>query len=125
MPVYAQRGPSGGIALAEGWQTTLTGLTQPEAQALAAVAAPGALAGHRALGGAGERADRLSAALPAVHRSLAEHARQRLHVDASGWFQGRRWCRTSTSCGRGLQDRKVWLAYRDFDGEASERVVEP
>ncbi|WP_437987085.1 helix-turn-helix transcriptional regulator [Sorangium sp. So ce117] len=126
VPVYAQRGPSGGISLAEGWQTSLTGLTQPEVQALAAVAAPGALADIGLSAALESGLIKLSAALPAVHRSLAEHARQRLHVDASGWFQGREVVPHLDVLREGVwQDRKVWLAYRDFDGEASERVVEP
>src|SRR6266568_4565247 len=34
VPVYAQRGPNGGVALLGEWRTSLTGLTEPEAKAL-------------------------------------------------------------------------------------------
>ncbi|WP_434048094.1 MULTISPECIES: WYL domain-containing protein [Sorangium] len=126
VPVYANRGPNGGIALLEGWQTSLTGLTQPEVQALSAVAAPGALADIGLSAALESGLIKLSAALPVVQRSAAEHARQRLHVDSSGWFQGREAVPHLDVLREGVwQDRKVWLAYRDFDGEASERVVDP
>ncbi|WP_437664190.1 helix-turn-helix transcriptional regulator [Sorangium sp. So ce1182] len=126
VPVYAHRGPNGGIALLEGWQTSLTGLTQPEVHALSAVAAPGALADIGLSAALESGLIKLSAALPVVQRSAAEHARQRLHVDSSGWFQGREVVPHLDVLREGVwQDRKVWLAYRDFDGEASERVVEP
>ncbi|WP_437338980.1 helix-turn-helix transcriptional regulator [Sorangium sp. So ce394] len=126
VPVYANRGPNGGIALLEGWQTSLTGLTQAEVQALSAVAAPGALADIGLSAALQSGLIKLSAALPVVQRSMAEHARQRLHVDASGWFQGREVVPHLEVLREGVwQDRKVWLAYRDFDGAASERVVDP
>ncbi|XXY49554.1 WYL domain-containing protein [Sorangium sp. So ce269] len=126
VPVYAHRGPNGGIALLEGWQTSLTGLTQAEVHALSAVAAPGALADIGLSAALESGLIKLSAALPVVQRSAAEHARQRLHVDSSGWFQGREVVPHLDVLREGVwQDRKVWLAYRDFDGEASERVVDP
>ncbi|WP_437492869.1 WYL domain-containing protein [Sorangium sp. So ce1014] len=126
VPVYAHRGPNGGIALLEGWQTSLTGLTQPEVQALSAIAAPGALADIGLSAALQSGLIKLSAALPVVQRSVAEHARQRLHVDSSGWFQGREVVPHLEVLREGVwQDRKVWLAYRDFDGVASERVVDP
>ncbi|AUX42995.1 transcriptional regulator [Sorangium cellulosum] len=126
VPVYAHRGPNGGIALLEGWQTSLTGLTQAEVQALSAVAAPGALADIGLSGPLQSALIKLAAGLPVVQRSAAEHARQRLHVDSSGWFQGREVVPHLDMLREAVWgDRKVWLSYRDFDGAASERVVEP
>ncbi|MGK4004859.1 WYL domain-containing protein [Sorangium sp. So ce1036] len=126
VPVYAHRGPGGGIVLMEGWQTNLTGLTQAEVQALAAVTAPGALADIGLSAALQSGLIKLAAGLPGVQRSAAEHARQRLHVDASGWFQGREVVPHLDLLREAVfQDRKVWLAYRDFDGAESERVVAP
>ncbi|AUX22899.1 transcriptional regulator [Sorangium cellulosum] len=126
VPVYANRGPNGGIALLEGWQTSLTGLTQAEVLALSAVAAPGALADIGLSAALESGLLKLAAGLPVVQRSAAEHARQRLHVDASGWFQGREVVPHLDVLREAVfQDRKVWLGYRDFDGGESERVVAP
>jgi len=52
VPIFAERGRSGGFQLLEGWKTTLTGLTASEAQAvfltgLAGPAADGRTAGRR------------------------------------------------------------------------------
>src|ERR1700761_8622370 len=41
VPVYAERGRSGGFALMDGYRTKLTGLTQPEAETLFLAGLPG------------------------------------------------------------------------------------
>ncbi|APR80758.1 Transcriptional regulator, DeoR family protein [Minicystis rosea] len=126
VPVYAQRGPQGGVALLEGWRVDLTGLTQAEVQALAALSAPGGLADlglSEALRGA---LVKIAAALPSTQQTAAERARQRLHVDASSWFAGKE----SAPCLPILHDaiwndRVVRLRYRDRDGTSTEREIEP
>jgi predicted DNA-binding transcriptional regulator YafY len=126
VPVYANRGPNGGVALLEGWRHSLTGLTQPEVQALSAAAAPAAL-GDLGLSEAFRSGIlKVAAALPTLQQPLAEHARQRLHVDASSWFGGKEEVPHLGVLREGVwQDRKVHLTYRDFEGHASDRVVEP
>lgn len=127
VPVYASPGAGGGVALLEGWRLSLTGLTEREVQALSAAAAPAAL---EDLGLARELQSglvKVAAALPALQQPFAEHARQRLHVDAGGWFGGAR----ERVAHLGVLREGVWgnrrvrLAYRDFDGKASRRTVDP
>lgn len=126
VPVYATRGAAGGVALMEGWRTQLTGLTRPELQALATVGAPGALDDLGLSAPLRTGLVKLAAALPALQQPALEHARQRLHVDASGWFTGREPVpHLGTLRDAAWQDRRVSLTYQDFDGAPSRRTVEP
>jgi len=87
IPVYADRGRTGGFALLDGYRTKLTGLTQPEAEALFLAGLPGPAA---QLG----LADMLSAArlkllagLPAHVQPGAERIASRFHLDPEPWFR--------------------------------------
>lgn len=85
VPVYAERGASGGWALVDGYETRLTGLSAAEVQALFATR-PARLLADLGLREASEAALlKLLAALPSVSRREAEYARTLLYVDAAGW----------------------------------------
>jgi predicted DNA-binding transcriptional regulator YafY len=87
VPIYAERGRSGGFQLLEGWKTTLTGLTPSEAQAvfLSGLAGPAAQLG---LSAQVETAKlKLLAALPAPLRSDAQRISSRLHLDPVDWYR--------------------------------------
>lgn len=87
VPVYAERGRSGGFALLPGWKTTLTGFTPAEAQAvfLGGLAGPAADLGLRS---AVQRAElKLLAALPAAWRDDAQRIASRLHLDPVDWYR--------------------------------------
>jgi predicted DNA-binding transcriptional regulator YafY len=87
VPVYAERGPGGGCALLEEYRTTLTGLTPDEVRALFMLSIPAPLA-ELGLGPELKAALRkLAAALPAAHRDDEARARQRFHLDPSGWAE--------------------------------------
>ncbi|MFB8268680.1 helix-turn-helix transcriptional regulator [Streptomyces sp. NPDC055955] len=88
VPVYAERGRHGGIALLSGYRTDVTGLTADESRALFILAAQGA---HSALGldSAFRSALRkVMAALPEPHRPAAELTSRRILVEASRWRGG-------------------------------------
>lgn len=88
VPVYAERGKHGGIALLPGYRTDVTGLTADESRALFILAAQGA---HSALGldSAFRSALRkVMAALPEPHRPAAELTSRRILVEASRWRGG-------------------------------------
>src|SRR5512136_2872369 len=68
VPVYAERGPGGGVRLVEEYRTTLTGLTPDEVRALFMVSIPAPLL-QLGVGREFQAAMRkLSAALPASKR---------------------------------------------------------
>ncbi|MFH9607414.1 helix-turn-helix transcriptional regulator [Streptomyces sp. NPDC017448] len=90
VPVYAERGRYGGIALLPGFRTDVTGLTADEARALFVFTADDA---HAALGldtALGSALRKLMAALPAPHRPAAERTSRRVLVDPVRWMSGPR-----------------------------------
>lgn len=87
IPVYAERGPGGGIALVEDYRTNLTGLNADEVRALFMLSIPAPLDQL----GVGDELRmallKLSAALPGSRRADEAAARQKIHLDAAWWFQ--------------------------------------
>lgn len=87
VPVYTERGPGGGIALVEDYRTNLTGLNADEVRALFMLSIPAPLDQL----GVGDELRmallKLSAALPVSRRADESTPRQKIHLDAVGWFQ--------------------------------------
>ncbi|MES9525767.1 helix-turn-helix transcriptional regulator [Streptomyces capoamus] len=122
VPVYAERGRHGGIALLPGYRTDVTGLTADESRALFVLAAQGA---HAALGldaALGSALRKVMAALPAPHRPAAEVTSRRVLVDATRWMSGPRQAadldvlQDAVFC-----DRRLQLRYR-HSGEREPRT---
>ena len=89
VPVYAERGRHGGIALLPGYRTDVSGLTAPEARALFVFAGRGTLADlglERELRSALRK---LLSVLPEPHRPGAEQAAGRVVVDPRAWMRSR------------------------------------
>ncbi|QXE37250.1 YafY family transcriptional regulator [Streptomyces sp. GMY02] len=87
VPVYADRGRSGGYRLIGGYRTRLTGLARGEAEALFLSGVPGALR-EMGLDDVSSAARlKVSAALLPSLRDAPESAAQRFHLDAPGWYQ--------------------------------------
>ncbi len=88
VPIYAERGRLGGFQLMPGWNTTLTGFTATEAQAvfMSGLAGPAAQLG---LGPDVSAAQlKLMTALPAAQRSDAQRLQSRFHLDPVAWYHG-------------------------------------
>jgi predicted DNA-binding transcriptional regulator YafY len=125
VPIYAERGPHGGIQLVDGYRTRLTGLTGDEAEALFLSGLPGPAA---ELGlGTVVAAARLKvlAALPTELRARASRLVERFHLDAAGWFHAAE----SVPHLGALADavwvsRRVTVGYRRAGGEV-DRIVDP
>jgi predicted DNA-binding transcriptional regulator YafY len=67
--------------------TNLTGLIEDEVRALFMLSIPGPLADLGVSQELKATLLKLSTSLPATQRHDAEHVRQRVHLDAFGWFQ--------------------------------------
>jgi predicted DNA-binding transcriptional regulator YafY len=126
VPVTAERGQGGGWMLLDGYRTDLTGFNLLESQTLFLTKLPQPLA-ELGLDSAAEAARlKLLAALPAIARQNAETARQRLHIDPTGWRQS-----GETAPLLGTVQDAVWqgkllqMEYRGANGALSERVVHP
>src|SRR5688500_17869396 len=125
VPIYAERGPHGGVQLVEGYRTRLTGMTAEEAEAifLSGAAGPAAELGL----GTVMTAARLKvlAALPAELRARASRLVERFHLDASGWFRANEEVPQLAPLAEAVwESRPVQIAYRRGDEEV-ERALEP
>jgi predicted DNA-binding transcriptional regulator YafY len=126
VPVYAERGRTGGLALLEDFRTDLTGLTGEEARALFSFGgAP--LVAQLGMGPELEGALRkLLAALPAAQRARAQRARGRLLVDPAPWMRPAEDAPHLAAIQEAVwEDRQLRLVYRHGTGDTVERVVDP
>lgn len=125
VPVWTESGPGGGIRLLDGWQSKLSGMTGAETAALMLLGIPG-LADDLGLADVTARAEsKLLGALPLPLRTGALLWRERLHIDAPGWF-----ARTSDTgelasiAAAVLEGRRLRIRYRKGARETS-RTLDP
>ena len=85
IPVFAERGSTGGWSLLGEYRTNLTGLNEAEIQSLFVTQPPKLLADLRLKKASEGALLKLLAALPAMYRQGAEQARRRIHIDTAGW----------------------------------------
>ncbi|HEX8072307.1 MAG TPA: YafY family protein [Pyrinomonadaceae bacterium] len=126
IPVVAERGTGGGWSLLGEYRTNLTGLNEAEVQSLF-VNKPTRLLADLNLEKAAEGALlKLLAALPAAYRRGAEYARQRIHVDVTGWQNADEAAPLLGVLQEAVwQERRLRLTYQRGGCDAVERVVDP
>jgi len=88
VPVYADRGPSGGFELLDGYRTKLTGLSPAEAATLFLAGLPGPAAELGLADLLTTAQLKLTAALPQGVQQTANRVAARFHLDPVGWFRG-------------------------------------
>ncbi len=125
VPVFAVRGAGGGWQLDPEWKTQVPGLDESELHALLMVQ-PRSMGNSKIAASATSAFNKLLAAMPNSLRDRAAVIQKRLYVDPTGWW------------GRGedliylpllqtalMQDRKLSISYKRYDGECSVRIVDP
>ncbi len=125
VPVHAARGRGGGIVLAPGWRTQLTGLTGSEARSVPLASLRSAA---RDLGLAGEAADvqlKLLASLPPEAAADAGRIAECLHIDPLPWYHRHETLPLLPTLAAALwQGRQVRLHYAAWAGEST-RTLSP
>ncbi|MBU1377500.1 MAG: WYL domain-containing protein [Alphaproteobacteria bacterium] len=125
VPVYADRGRSGGFQLLEGYRTRLTGLSPAEAETLFLSGLPGAAA-DLGLGDAMAAAQlKLLAALPAEGRIGAARIGSRFHLDPIGWYRNAEHTEVLPALAEAVWTaRRIRIRYDAWTG-VTERELEP
>ena len=129
VPLWGEPGRFGGFQLREGWSTTLTGMTEPESQALLLAGLPGA-ATDLGLGAAAASARlKMVASLPAEWREQAERVGTRLHIDPVDWYRSSETPAHLRAVAEAVWNaRRVAVRYESWRGpigQVRERELEP
>ncbi|NGO67775.1 helix-turn-helix transcriptional regulator [Streptomyces boncukensis] len=125
VPVYADRGRTGGYRLIGGYRTRLTGMGRSEAEALFLSGVPSALRDMGLEDAASAARLKVSAALDPTLRDVQDSTAQRFHLDAPGWWNEPEAPPLLPELADAVwSDRPVTAHYRRGDGEV-ERELEP
>ncbi len=126
VPVYANGGPGGGYALLDGYSTSLTGLNKDEIRALFMLTIPGPIADlgvSQQLKGA---ILKLTSSFADDQNEHANYLRQRLHLDATKWFQTNEPVPHLKTVQEAVwQDCQLVLTYRRSNSIVSKRIISP
>jgi predicted DNA-binding transcriptional regulator YafY len=127
IPVTAARGLGGGWSLLGDYRTSLTGLNEAEIQSLFLTKPTKLLADLHLEKAADGALLKLLASLPATFRQGAERARQRIHVDVSGWSRREEAVPFLPVLQEALwMEHKVAITYeRGENAEPVERLISP
>ncbi len=126
IPVYADRGPTGGYQLIDGYRPRLTGMTSNEAQGLFLAGLPGPAQelGLKEFAAAAQL--KILAALPTELRAKAEQIRQRFHLDTPTWFRGDEPTEHLATIADAVWEQcRVRMTYQRWGNQTVEREVDP
>lgn len=124
VPVYAERGSSGGIMLSNGYRQAIAQFSTDELHALFVAAADpladlGVAAHERAL-------HKIKGALPDLQRRAAEKAAERILLDHNRWYRTEQPAGILATLRRAVwDDRAVRVTYSDRNGTMTTRDIEP
>jgi predicted DNA-binding transcriptional regulator YafY len=123
VPVYSDRGRSGGFRLLDGFRSQLSGLTQAEAETLFFAGLPGPATELGLAELLASARIKLLAAIPAGARS--ERLSARFHLDPLGWFRASENSALLPSIARATwSERSLDIRYRN-SGRVVERRICP
>ncbi|SEL78982.1 helix-turn-helix transcriptional regulator [Nonomuraea pusilla] len=126
VPVYADRGPTGGYQLLDGYRTRLTGLTAEEASSLFLAALPGPAAELGLADLAANAELKVLAALPPEPRSHASRVRERFLLDVPGWYRASDDVPHLSAVADAVwEQRPLRMTYRRWGPREVERVIHP
>lgn len=126
VPVYANGGPGGGYTLLDNYRTTLTGLNENEIRALFMLTIPGPISDLGVSQHLKAAILKLTSSFADDHNEHANYLRQRLHLDATSWFQTDEPVPHLKTIQEAVwQDCQLVLSYRRSNGEVSERTISP
>lgn len=125
VPVFSERGRSGGFELMRGWTTTLTGLTPLEAQAVFLCGLSGPAADLGLDQHVKQAQLKLLTAIPATSRDSARRVSARLYLDPIDWYRQSDPIPHLAVVASGVwSDRKLTLRYQSWK-QISRLVVSP
>lgn len=126
VPVYADRGRTGGYRLIGGYRTRLTGLARHEAEALFLSGLPSALREMGLDDAASAARLKVSAALLPSLRDASHTAARRFHLDAPGWYHDPVTPELLPAVAEAVwDDRLIRARYRREPGAEVERELAP
>jgi predicted DNA-binding transcriptional regulator YafY len=125
VPVYANRGSTGGITLADGYRRALMHFNEDEVRALF-FSGESPLADLGLDRGLDRALSKLHGGFADVMQKAADKARSRIHLDSRRWNQAQPPRDMLTTLRRAVwDDRCIRMTYEDRNRRGSERVVEP
>lgn len=125
VPIYAERGRSGGFQLLDGYRTKLTGLTAGEAEALV-LAGVGGAASDLGIGAEAAAAQlKLLASLPPDTGASAQRVATRFHLDPANWYSRPEAVAILPALGEAVwREKRIRIRYESWK-DVVERELDP